>query len=437
MKYSHAPAIVVFSILLGLSSAYSQRRASGGTTKTNALTPEQIAKAVLPSVVLIVCEDGNGTVSLASGFFVNGKSDGTVGAAPGPLVVTNYHVIKGMIRGVAKIATGRGRQIWRIAEVRNYDADSDLALLSLDARGVALTPLVFASSPSLRVGQTVYAFGNPEGLIGTMSQGIVSSAPRKFEEGTRLQLSAPISAGSSGGPVVDSTGTVIGVVEGTFKEGQNLNFAIPTSSLRLLVDRTPYVPRFDEWAAASQRRKSEQDWIWLAPNPELDELYDRSSASAPTTRPKTEKSEPTLEETSSWLKDKLEGLSANLSDGWRARVEQFNVEGGISYCSINLTVSGEKEGTKIISKYAPSLSLAEKSFAAQNTAGDWAAWISFSKNIFEFSETYDAGRFIHRREERKSKLAVFTGDEELATRMANAFDHLIKLCGGGPRKEPF
>src|SRR5258708_31605808 len=167
----------ICAVLLGSSVAPAQRR-STSDSKPIGLSAEQIAKRILPSVLLVVCEDGNGNVSLASGFFVNGKNDGTPGAAPDPFVVTNYHVIKGMIRGVAKIGTDRGKQVWKITEIRNYDADSDLVLLSLEARGVSLTPLVFAPSPSVKVGQTVYAFGNPEGLIGTMSQGIISSAPR-------------------------------------------------------------------------------------------------------------------------------------------------------------------------------------------------------------------------------------------------------------------
>ena len=94
-----------------------------------------------------------------------------------------------------------------------------------------------ARAPSLKlgdrakvaVGDTVFAVGNPQGLEGTFSQGIVSDI-RQFETDSLdslLQITAPISPGSSGSPVLDSEGKVIGVAVATFKSGQNLNFAIP------------------------------------------------------------------------------------------------------------------------------------------------------------------------------------------------------------------
>jgi S1-C subfamily serine protease len=82
----------------------------------------------------------------------------------------------------------------------------------------------------------VFVVGNPRGLEGTFSQGMVSSI-RGLDSGTLLQITAPISAGSSGGPVLDVLGNVIGVAVATIREGQNLNFAVPTNYLAALVDR--------------------------------------------------------------------------------------------------------------------------------------------------------------------------------------------------------
>jgi hypothetical protein len=89
------------------------------------------------------------------------------------------------------------------------------------------------------VGDKVYVVGNPLGLEGTFSEGIISGI-RSIESDSILQMTAPISPGSSGGPVMNDSGTVIGVAVATFKDGQNLNLAVPVTYLSRL------------WAAASQ-----------------------------------------------------------------------------------------------------------------------------------------------------------------------------------------
>jgi len=194
------------------------------------------------------------------------------------MIVTASHVIKGMVRGTWRTPNNRSataRKAWTIGAVLNYDEQSDVALLEpeTDPRididllytgwfGSSIRPLALAAGV-LRPGQVVYALGNPEGLTGTISQGIVSAAPRQFKEGTRIQVSAPISPGSSGGPVVNSSGEVVGIAESFLEEGQNLNFAVPVSLLSQLLKRTPSVPDFGEWQRAVTQRKSEKDWLWL------------------------------------------------------------------------------------------------------------------------------------------------------------------------------
>lgn len=93
------------------------------------------------------------------------------------------------------------------------------------------------NSDIVQVGDSVFAVGNPQGLEGTFSQGIISSI-RQIGTETLLQLTAPISPGSSGGPVLNSQGEVIGVSVATFRGGQNLNFAIPAKYLRELLTRS-------------------------------------------------------------------------------------------------------------------------------------------------------------------------------------------------------
>ena len=172
----------------------------------------QVAKDTFPSVVLLVMEDERGqAVSLGSGFFVK---EG--------VVASNFHVVEKAARGYAKLVGQKTK--FNISGVVGLDAAHDLVLLAVDD---AKAPnLKLGDSGKVAVGDEIFAVGNPQGLEGTFSQGIVSSI-RQFETNSLLQITAPISPGSSGGPVVDSQGQVVGVAVATFKGGQNLNFAIP------------------------------------------------------------------------------------------------------------------------------------------------------------------------------------------------------------------
>jgi S1-C subfamily serine protease/Flp pilus assembly protein TadD len=196
------------------------------------LDAKEIAKKSLPAVVLVVCT-GSANASQGSGFFIR----------PG-VVVTNYHVIENMNRGVVRVATGNDGSAgyFRIARIIAIDKDADLAILSSPAAKGELIPLLplAASSYQIEVGETVYALGNPEGLVGTMSPGIVSAGLRSTRNQTTIQITAPISHGSSGGPVVNTKGEVIGVAVGTIASGQNLNFAIPISYVNALIGRSSF-----------------------------------------------------------------------------------------------------------------------------------------------------------------------------------------------------
>lgn len=187
------------------------------------LRPQDIASKCFRSVVLIVCDSGGDDVSQGSGFFV----------APG-LVVTNYHVIDGSTRGAVRVATD-GAPLWDISEVVAYDKNLDLALLRVP--GAAGVPALTLAGSSPQTGEKIYALGNPEGLSGSLSDGLVSNARRTDGTRTLIQISAPISHGSSGGPVVNDRGQVIGVAVGFLADGQNLNFAIPAADVRALLKR--------------------------------------------------------------------------------------------------------------------------------------------------------------------------------------------------------
>jgi len=182
----------------------------------------QIASATFPSVVLLVMEDERGQpVSLGSGFFVKDK-----------VIASNFHVVEKASRGYAKLVGQKAK--YNIAGVVGLDTKRDLVLLSVEDATAPVLKL--GDGAKLAVGDTIFAVGNPQGLEGTFSQGIVSGI-RKFDTDSLLQITAPISPGSSGGPVVDSEGRVIGVAVATFKGGQNLNFAIPAKYVDELLQK--------------------------------------------------------------------------------------------------------------------------------------------------------------------------------------------------------
>ena len=185
-----------------------------------AQSARQLAQNTFPSVVLLVMQDASGQpVSLGSGFFVG---DG--------VIATNLHVVRGASAGQGKLV-GQAKT-YSIGGVVGVDADADLVLLKVS--GADAPSLQLGNTNELAVGDIIYAIGNPEGLEGTFSQGIVSGI-RSVGTDKLLQITAPISPGSSGGPVINGRGEVVGVAVATFSEGQNLNFAIPASYLAALL----------------------------------------------------------------------------------------------------------------------------------------------------------------------------------------------------------
>ncbi len=196
-----------------------------GIPAVNALTAQQIAQNAFGSTVLLVMEDANGQpIGLGSGFFVQPNQ-----------IATNLHVVEGAARGYAKLVGQKTKH--DIEGISAIDAKRDLVILKVSALGTRALSL--GDSDTVLVGETVYAVGNPHGLEGTFSQGIISSV-RKIGADKLLQLTAPISPGSSGGPVINGKGNVIGVSVATFRAGQNLNFAIPSNYLTALVAQVGY-----------------------------------------------------------------------------------------------------------------------------------------------------------------------------------------------------
>jgi S1-C subfamily serine protease len=156
-------------------------------------------------------------VRIATGFFIDKDGD----------LVTNFHVIAGaaLTRVFARVSSGETLNLRRLV---CWSYDPDLAVMQFAVNEPA--PYLALGNPATaQEGQHIVTIGNPEGLEGTVSEGIISAL-----RGSLIQISAPISHGSSGSPVLNESGQVIGVATWINQEGQNLNFAISVNAIRLL-----------------------------------------------------------------------------------------------------------------------------------------------------------------------------------------------------------
>ena len=185
--------------------------------------PSEIAKLVSPSVVYIEVSDFNGIpIASGSGFIIDSTGK----------IATNYHVIKGAYS--AKVKTYDGK-IYNVSKVFAYDSTQDMALIKIDATG--LQPVSLGDSDKIGTGDKIYTIGNPLGLNDTMSDGLISSKSRVVDGATYIQISAPLSSGSSGGVLLNEQAEVIGITSAGMTDGQNLNFAIPINLLKLTLSQ--------------------------------------------------------------------------------------------------------------------------------------------------------------------------------------------------------
>jgi S1-C subfamily serine protease len=171
--------------------------------------------------------------SLGSGFVIDRSGH----------IVTNFHVIQ----GAQKVQVSFSGQDQLPAEVVGKDRSTDLAVLKVDAHARALTPLPLGNSDEVRVGDPVYAIGNPFGLTRTLTTGVVSAVQRQFFApngvpiDSAIQTDAAINHGNSGGPLIDASGRVIGVTSqiqtgGAQNQGNvGIGFAIPVNTVRDIV----------------------------------------------------------------------------------------------------------------------------------------------------------------------------------------------------------
>src|SRR5829696_3119207 len=202
------------------------------------LLPE-LVRRIKPSAVAIETYDARGEkLSRGSGFFVEADR-----------VVTNRHVLEGAHRAEVHSSTG---VVFPVRGVLAVDAEGDIALLKIDAPAPPIRALPLDKT-SPQEGESVVVIGNPLGLEGSVTNGIVSAVRDIPTFGRIIQITAPISSGSSGSPVVNMQGQVIGIATLQVTGGQSVNFAIPSERISQL--QSGAIMSLSELVAAAGRNK--------------------------------------------------------------------------------------------------------------------------------------------------------------------------------------
>ncbi|MFZ9519719.1 MAG: S1C family serine protease [Silvanigrellaceae bacterium] len=177
------------------------------------VAPQEIIKQELPR-------------SRGSGFFFQNTS----------FVVTNFHVVKDAV----SIEVVPSNQKWGLrAKLVGFNKQADLALLKLDNSWPRARVLKFGSSSKARIGEAVFAIGNPFGFGHTVTSGLLSAKGRTIGEGPYdnfLQTDAAINPGNSGGPLFNFKGEVIGINTALLSDARGISFAIPTDVAKPLLD---------------------------------------------------------------------------------------------------------------------------------------------------------------------------------------------------------
>jgi S1-C subfamily serine protease len=197
------------------------------TIYQNATALADIYASVRESVVLVQGTTSDGGVQ-ASGF-VYEASDRIV-------VITNYHVVHDTTALSVTFSNGNGYS----ATALGTDPYADLAVLSVEAPAGEFKPVEIVSSSTLRVGEPVIAIGNPYGLVGSLTTGVVSALGRSLTEedyaggysiANIIQTSTPINPGNSGGPLLNAYGKVVGITTAIVSDSQGLGFAVPSNTI--------------------------------------------------------------------------------------------------------------------------------------------------------------------------------------------------------------
>jgi serine protease Do len=159
---------------------------------------------------------GSGT-----GFFISSSGTG----------ITNFHVLKGASTAIIKL---NDKTTYKITEIIESNQDADLIKFKIENGNAKAFPFLTVKTTELQKGEKIFVIGNPHGFESSVSEGIVSSLRETEGYEQVIQITAPISPGSSGSPVMTMDGKVIGVATFQYTEGQNLNFAVAAKMISKL-----------------------------------------------------------------------------------------------------------------------------------------------------------------------------------------------------------
>ncbi len=197
-----------------------------------------LVRQIKPSVVSVLTYDAKGQPLISgTGFFVR----------PGE-VVTNYHVIHGARRVEIHTLEGKGRT-YAVDGALKIDEEGDLALLKVDLPAERSRPLTLSASLP-EDGEKVFVIGNPLRLEGSVSDGIVSAVREVPSVGKIIQITAPVSHGNSGSPLINMRGQVVGIITVKVTNGQNINLALASSRIAALAPGA--LMSFDEVATRNK-----------------------------------------------------------------------------------------------------------------------------------------------------------------------------------------
>ena len=224
-----------FSTLVGGACSFGPEpfRPPSGSLK-------ELVRPIQKSVVTVVNYDVDGDISsIGSGFFISESG----------VLVTNFHVLDGAYSASIRTVDG---SLYPVSAILAKNRLVDLIKVRVDISGSRATPVVLAREQPV-VADRVFVIGSPMGLEQTVSEGIISAVREMPAGGKVFQLTAPISRGSSGGPVLNQDGEVVGVVTFQVARGQNLNFAVSVDALEMLTDEASQ-PSITEWTIRNARQ---------------------------------------------------------------------------------------------------------------------------------------------------------------------------------------
>jgi hypothetical protein len=387
-------------ILIGLTAALTGPQSAPPRKDIPA-----IAKAANGAIVSIVMSDKDGhAIAQGSGFLVS--KDGRI--------LTDYHVIENGSSAIVKLPDGA---FFAVDGVLATDKARDIAVIK--AHGENFRTVTLGDSDRLQVGEEVVAIGNPLSLESTVSNGIVSGIRTVKEEGGKfLQITAPISPGSSGGPLFNMAGEVVGITTLHVEGGENLNFAIPVNEVKPLL---------------------------LAKFSKISGFPNEPESSSQTTQ--AQGTGDDLKTTLRWM----EKISED--DGWRPStltrdfgalyVRERNTISSIGGCSVT-TIDKYfvlkhpsnllDDDTVLDSTTSATFNLADIDpgrIHVQPTHIDkfpvWAVSFSRSDDTDQIQKTIQWGST--RRTDFIRTVGLIFSDEESATRFVRALKHAVELCG--------